>query len=100
MAIAYCIGCDDAIDGRPAARWRDESVCEICARRVNIALWRVYGSQIRIERRYRRDDTTPEAGYVWLAGLQAKSWAKIRSELGVKPEFPAGLAGFMKEMGW
>lgn len=27
-------------------------------------------------------------------------WSKIRAALGIKPEFPAGLANFMKEMGW
>lgn len=94
-----CIACGrDAGDQHPRYEW--EPVCLSCAAMVNPVRWSIFSHQLRLLRHYRKYDSTPEARYHDLAAQMAKNWSKIREELGVKPEMPAGLARILKEMGW
>ena len=74
-------------------------MCLACEKRTPIALLQQYSQQIRILKRYQRDETTPETKYYWIACMLAKTWSRIRLALDVQPEFPAGLRYFLKEMG-
>jgi hypothetical protein len=112
-----CISCER----RPAKYiWTYEGVCKICWKKLIPDHRQRYFHQLRrawhriqkdelqfgqITERYWHWDT--ELGrqvfgkWTWelLARSMAKMWANVRNDL-QEPPFPAGLRGFMVEMGW
>ena len=67
--------------------------------------FRSYGLFLKEHRRLQKKDlTTPGSvtalGWSTVAANLAGAWSRVRLQLKIEPEFPAGLGNFMKEMGW
>lgn len=84
--------------------YSDEIVCGKCWKNVparDKIVYRGLRKQWRAHEKYElRTGERIEESYQWLAEQMALNWSKIRTFYAVKPEFPAGLEGFLKEMGF
>lgn len=84
--------------------YADEVVCQKCWKTVPSHLKDTYRQFRRTERRYRKwenqGNIVTEGTWRWIAREQALNWAKIREFVTAKPEFPAGLTGFLQELGF
>lgn len=88
---------------KPNFPYATEIVCVKCWKTVPEHLKAVYRGLRKTRRRYEKVELTRTLP-VWywedLAIKQATNWSRIRDALQVKPEAPAGLGGFLKEIGF
>lgn len=91
---------------KPNFPYATEIVCQKCWKSVPQHL-KFYYRHWRHNRRYYEkyalrwgDSSVSALKWEELAREQAKNWSRIRDFFQIKPEFPAALEGFFREMGW
>ena len=84
---------------KEVARYQGEYVCARCMATVIFEI-RSYWAHLVLRESKLDEYFSEPSEYAYLALELAKTWSKVRINLQVQPEFPAGLEIFMRQMGW